>query len=567
MPIRDNMKAVSTLATILLIIISLIIGGLVSYMFTIAFYVEIPEETAVTVTGVYLERENARSFEINVLNPSYSPTDAMITRIAVGLENGTQLYNIVEADPSIENGIVVPIGESLNITCFKAQRDSANVSWGRLAGELAGQNITVNVFSPDSPASNMKASLPFVKLHIIDPIFIPRDSFSRFESTVLNNANSEINLTINGIIVAGVDLAADAVSPELPQPIANGSHIQFKFNGSWHGLIDTSITVYTEEGYVFTREIELPQVSTSIEEALFNEDFTHYFTVAVANSGESADYVNVTKVACTLENGTTIERDYSSVGVKPNSTHTFVFDWEWRKYRDKEINLTAYFLQDLETDTFTAATPPQVILKVLNKDEVFNLNDKEHFNITLQNHPSSLEAVNITEIVVKETGEVLKGAKVDPELPYGPVDPGQAAPFYCDFNWTQHVDGDLTLTVHGLDKTLMNYTSEFVFDLPMAELNITDVTHTTIGGTRYLNITVRNLNYSISNVTISEATMTLPDLPKLEWSYPKSQAIVKPGGTASLLCIFDWEEHLGEILTATVVTEEGVQTSWQGSDW
>ena len=83
MLVRDDVKAVSTLAAILLIVISLIIGGLLSYMFTIAFYVEIPEETTVLVTDVYFEKENARSFKIGVLNPSFSPTNATITRIGI----------------------------------------------------------------------------------------------------------------------------------------------------------------------------------------------------------------------------------------------------------------------------------------------------------------------------------------------------------------------------------------------------------------------------------------------------------------------------------------------------
>ena len=155
MLIRRNLKAVSTLAIILLMMISAIIGGLLSYIFTIAFFTKIPEKTTVTITDVYFDKENARSFKISLLNPSYSPTNATVTRIALSLKGGPELYDVISTEPSIENGIVIQKGETLNITCLKAQRDSANVSWGRLAGEFAGENITVHVFSPDSPAANV----------------------------------------------------------------------------------------------------------------------------------------------------------------------------------------------------------------------------------------------------------------------------------------------------------------------------------------------------------------------------------------------------------------------------
>ena len=66
MLIRSNLKAVSTLAIIFLMIISAIIGGLLSYMFTIVLFSSIPEKTTVTITDVYFDKENARSFKISL---------------------------------------------------------------------------------------------------------------------------------------------------------------------------------------------------------------------------------------------------------------------------------------------------------------------------------------------------------------------------------------------------------------------------------------------------------------------------------------------------------------------
>jgi len=568
--IRSNLKAVSTLAIILLMVISAVIGGLLSYMFTIVLFTKIPEKTTVTITDVYFDKENARSFKISVLNPSYSPTNATVTRIAVSLKGGPELYDVVSTEPSIENGIVIQKGEILNITCLRAQRDSANVSWGRLAGEFAGEDITVHVFSPDSAAANIEASLPFVKLHITDTDFDSKVSFSRFNITISNDVNSETNLTINEIMVGGVGLTRDDISPALPTVIANGTSVHFACNGSWRNLVKTTLTVSTEEGYVFSQELELPKVSTTIENVIFNEDHTHHFNVTVFNSAESANYVNVTKIAGTLEDGTIIEANYSSVGIAPNSTGTFKFDWNWTEYRGKRINVTVFFLQDFQTVTFPVTTPPPVIFTVFNEKEVFDLKDKEHFNITLQNHPSSIKAVNITKIVVKETGEVINGTKANPELPSDPIEPGNATMFYCNVtDWTDYAGKNLTLIVHAINEPLEKRTFNFTFTLPMGELNITGAFHTVISETKYLNITIENLNYSVWNLTISKVIITLPNQTEpIEQQFPENLIILKPNESAVLLCVCNWkEEHLGENITVTVVTKEGIEASWQGTNW
>ncbi len=556
MLIRSNLKAVSTLAIILLMIISAVIGGLLSYMFTIAFFTEIPEKTTVTITDVYFNRENARSFKITLLNPSYSPTNATITRIALSLKGESQLYDIVETEPSIENGIIIQKGETVNITCFKAQRDSAYVSWGRLAGEFAGENITVHVFSTDSPAANIEVTLPFVKLHVTDTDFDSKVSFNRFNITTMNDVNSEINLTINEIMVGGVDL--DGMSPGLPQVIAGGESVHFNCTGSWRNLIKTALSVSTEEGYVFSQELELPMVHTAIQNVLFNEN-TAYFNVTVSNSADSANYVNVTKITCTLENGTIVQQNYPSVGVTPNSTSTFTFNWTLKEYRGKEINVTSYLLQDFKTDTFTVVTPPPVIFSVLNEKEVFDLKDKEHFNITLQNHPSSIQAVNITKIAVKENGElieVINDTKANPKLPSDPIEPGQPITFYCNVtDWTDYAGKDLTLTIHAINQTLEEYTFEFNFTLPTVILNVTFNSNMS---TQYFSVSVQNKAFSTINITginVNETwintTLTYPSLP----------LTIEDGNTLVILCRLNWQPLSGGDVTIVVTTSNGFEVA------
>lgn len=561
-----NRKAVSTLALIILMVISTIIGGLVSYMFTIAAFTNIPKGATVTITNIYLDKENASSFRIGVLNPSYSPANATITRIAISVKGESQLYNIIETDPPIEDGIVIPPAKSLNVTCFTVHKDGANMTWGGIAGEFGGETITVHLFSSDAPAESKEATLPIVKLSITGTNFDSKVSFRNFTITLTNSNSSEIDLTIKEIMVPGIELKENDTSPVLPQLIAINQSITFECNGDWHGLRNTTSIVSTKEGYVFFKVFQLPEVYAAISKVTFDEDHTDHFNVTILNSEESANHINVTKIVGTIENGAIIQGDYLSVGIAPNSTQTFKLDWAWKEYRGRNINVTAYLLQDFEASTIVK-TPSPIIVKVLNEEDVFDLRDSEHFNITLQNHPSSLEPINITQIVSKEPGglvEVRNGTRSDPPLPFGPIGPGQNVTFCCDIaKWTGAVGLNLTITVHTLTNvTLGNYTFEFVFTLPFAKLNVTDVLHTTLVGREYLTITVENSFFSVRNLTISKIKVMVENQTKpLEQTLPENQTIAKPGDIVVLLFAFNWSEHPDTSIIVTVITAEGIEAS------
>lgn len=554
MHINANTKGLSTLTVILIVIISAIIGGIISYTFTIAYYTKIPEETAIAITGVYIDKENVRSFKVNILNPSYSPTNATISRIAVSLKGETQLYDVVETEPSIGNGLTIPRGVSLNITCLKIRKDSSNITFGDFVSNFAGKIFIVHVFSPDSSAANMEATLPFVKLDITAD-FNSRISFRKFNITLTNNPNSEVNLTVTNIMVPGVTI--DEMDPDVgaqPVVIPRNESVCFRFNGSWHGVVKAALAVYTEQGYVFHKEVEMKTVHAAIQSVTFDEDHTDHFNVTIFNFAESANYINVTRVECKLENGTLLTFECGLVAIMPNSSRTFKFNWNWRTYRAQNITVVAYFLQDFQTSPFKAETPPPIIVKVLNGAEAFDLKDKKHFNITISNHEASLEAINITKIVVKRTGEVLS-------ITNGVINRGDKKTFKCTYDWASFLNNysrSLTLTVYADNQTLGEYT----FNLPVAELNITVKNSIKLSETGYLNLTVKNLEHSIWNLTLSKIVITIQDLAEpLEYILPQNHVTVSVGSETVLLCPFDWQRYQGKSITVTVVTEELVEAS------
>jgi len=334
-------------------------------------------------------------------------------------------------------------------------------------------------------------------------------------------------------------------------------------NTDWHTLANSTIKIFTAEGYVYSRFVSLPTTEATIQNAIFDANNTDYFNVTVSNSPTSSTFVNVTRLVTILDNGTNINQTYSSVGIIPNSTATLRFDWPWKQYRQRTITIAAFFLQDFQTEGFSTTTPPAIIVNVLNEDQAFSLTDKQHFNITLQNHESSVDAINVTYILVKDTGQKINGTDSEPPMPYGPISPGQSVSLYGNItDWSSRAGTNLTVAVVILTNTTStSHTFEFRFRLPLAELSITNVTHFE---TNYLNITVQSPSQSVGNLTISAVTITLQNQTQLQpQTFTPDQITVAPGGESFLICAFDWQRHLGENITITVATAQGVEAATQ----
>ncbi|MCS7125173.1 MAG: hypothetical protein NZ932_07175 [Candidatus Bathyarchaeota archaeon] len=557
MGISVEMRGLSTIALILLVALSAIVGGLISYAFTIVYYTKIPEETTLAITGVQINPENISSFSVSILNPSYSPTDATVSRIAVSLKNRTQLYEVVETSPSIKNGLKIQKGESVNVTCLKIRKDNMNVTFGEFAVTFAGEKILVHVFAEESPAANMEATIPYVKLDIAAE-FDPRISFKKFNITLTNNPSSEINLTVTEILVPGVTI--EGMAPDLgtqPIMVARGKSTSFRFNGSWYGLAKTVLCVSTLQGYVFRKEVEIKAVRAMVQNVNFDVDCPDHFNVTIYNLPGSAGYVNVTRIECRLDNGTALSPlDCGAVMLLPNSTRTFTFRWNWRGYRGRNVTVEAYFTQEF-AEVFVAKTPSPIIVKVLNS--TFSLLDKGHFRVVILNHASSLQAVNVTKFMVKKTGEVLPIAN-------GLINPGYNKAFSCAFNWARFLSSygrSLELTVYAVaTQTLEEYKFDFSFVLPVAELDIMTVNHVVIGGTGYLNLTVKNFGYSIWNLTLAKIVIVVQGLSEpLEYTFPKNHVIIRVGDETVLLCPFHWQKYMDKSVTVSVITEESVEAS------
>jgi hypothetical protein len=561
---RNGVKAIGVLVNITLLLVAAVLGGLVAYLFTIYPYVAVPNSGMLSITDLHFDVANAESFDITVLNPSFSPSVINLTGISVKRATDTQLFRVTATDPPLGEGIPIAIGATLTVTCSRVQSIDANMTWGQFVSTYAGETVTIITFASAIPASTMDATLPYVVLSIAGTEFDPAVSFKNFTVTVTNEVASETSLVITDVTVDGVDMLYANVTPGFPFFIANGTTQAFRFtNASWYNLKTTKTTVTTNEGYVYTEDLELPTVPVSIQSVVFDENDTSNFNVTVFSFPESASYVNVTRINATLtQNATTFAFDYDpSVGLLPNSTRTFTVNLNWREYRGSTIDITVFFLQEFQTETFSSRRPPLVTVKALNA--TFDLANPAYFNLTLLNHPSSIEGVNITAIEVNSVNV----SSSTPALPYGVVQPNENVTFLCNLNWASIAGSNMTIKLYvRTNQSLEDLFFTFVFQPPGAELNITEVNHLIQG---YLNVTMQSLNYSLINVTVSTVTITLENqtTPFVTQVFPPNQLLLRPGENATLLCVFDWTLYVGQNITVKVMTDQGVQATFQGTNW
>ena len=90
----SSRKAVSTLTVIVLMLCSAVFGALVSYLWVMSGYYNMPENTTLLIVeDVVFPISNARYFNATILNPSNSASDATITAICLSIEGKYEAIN------------------------------------------------------------------------------------------------------------------------------------------------------------------------------------------------------------------------------------------------------------------------------------------------------------------------------------------------------------------------------------------------------------------------------------------------------------------------------------------
>ncbi len=329
-----NVKGITRLAVLILLVISFILGGMLSYVWTMGFYApseyNLPTKTNVSIEDVQFFLENSTYFDVTVLNPSYSPSKATIQEIKTETLDGIS-HDIPSTSPLLPRDL-----EAGQLETFRS-----NWNWGN----YTNQEMKVLVFVADGSGATFETRAAFMNLTIANVIFEPSITVTRLNITV-ETMNSPVKVDLDRISVNGLE--APVLHPEvLPFTINPNESVTFTLDHDWTDLQNKTVTVTvdTRQGYTAVKTVLAPPpVSLIIEDVAFdNATSTQHFNATVFSQEFSPAAVNITYVTISVRNQTVtvtnITKDPSGL-LQPDSLMLLTVFWNWTEYQGTSTNVT-----------------------------------------------------------------------------------------------------------------------------------------------------------------------------------------------------------------------------------
>jgi hypothetical protein len=336
--IARNVNAISKILLILLLLLAMIIGAIFSYLLVIGYYisldVNVPENTTLSIIDVSLNMQNAETFNITILNPTYSPTEAKITEISVATQDN-EIHKILNVDPQLPYEL------------DKGQEETFNCNWNW--GDYTSETLKVIVLVEDGSGAVYEIETAAVGLEISSAIFTTADT-QHFNVTIKNPEASASDLNVTKITVTmenGTDFDVRETTPSIPKLLLTGTSTTFvcSWNWTYYRGMNATINVYTSEGYAFHRTETTPKpAQLSITDAAFDTSTPTYFNITVKNSENSIASANLTVVEIMFEDYTTEEVSVESPPELPytlpiGDTVTLKCLWNWSDHRGETIGI------------------------------------------------------------------------------------------------------------------------------------------------------------------------------------------------------------------------------------
>jgi len=338
MRLIHEVKGVSKLILILLLLVSFIIGALLSYIWTMGFYASqefhLPSKANVTIEKVELYAENATFFDVTVLNPSYSRSSVAIEQFKVSTNDGS-LHKVTNTQPSLPS-ILAPG----NSQTFKAYWN-----WGN----YAGQTLNVILLIADGSGATLQKRTPFMNLTIASVNFDPTVSATNFTVTV-QSMGSQAFMNITRVTLNGAGVSA---SPLLPYTLEANSSATFKLARAWSDLQGKNATLRVEtlQGFTAEKSQVVPEV-LKISSIVFDAVNTTRFNLTVQNVVTPQISLNISQVKVYVLGETATMSGDSVVPqlpypLQPNSEVSLQCSWNWSGYlgQNAKATVTAYTQQ------------------------------------------------------------------------------------------------------------------------------------------------------------------------------------------------------------------------------
>ncbi len=543
-----NVKGISRLLLILLLLAALLVGAILSYLWVIGYYINLglrlPEKPALSVTNVTFNPQDTSNFTLTILNPSYSP-DASIVGIAALTEEGV-LHPITETIPSFPH--TLPTAKE---TSFKGVWN-----WANYTGEI----VRMVVFTKEGSGPIFEARTPLVDLEITDVTFNSTVGVTHFNVTVQNHAPSVTYVNISEVTINGNHIPAENLSIPLPHHLDPNDAVSFKSAWNWTEYQDKNVTiaVHTLQGYAaYNTSLTPKPVILSITKILFDVHNTTRFNITVQNSEDSPTYVNLTDVTLTVENETFTFPDVQVVlpqqfpySLDPNGSVTFRCAWNWTDYREKNVTVTVYTLQGFQVSS-TQATTARVIMSITNV--LFDATDPSYFNVTVHALEFSVgEHVDITQVTVAVENGSTENITIEPPIT---LYINETVTFTCSWDWSDEWNEKVLTTVHA------NGYNAAISHVTPSPLMISNLAFSLNDTTRF-NVVVENSEHFSTYVIITNVTAITSD------GTPQDITVIAPtglpyvlhrGDSVVLVCSWNWIEYYAENITIILNTLRGYE--------
>lgn len=329
MRLSHNVKGISKLILILLLLVSFIVGALLSYIWTMGFYApseyRLSSQGNITIENVEFYPENATFFNVTLLSPSYSPSTVMIGEIIVSTNDGL-LHIATKTIPQLPYDLAPGTSQTLQ----------AYWNWANYTGQIV--DVIVLVSEGESGATSLKLT-PFMNLEITSVNFDPAVSETNFTVTV-QSMRSEAFMNITRITLDGENVA---VSPLLPYTLGNAS-VTFTLAKAWSDLQGTnaSVKVETLQGFSAYKIQSVPEV-LKVSNIVFNVTDTSSFNLTVQNVAMPQTTLNITQIQVYIQGETvTIENATPSLPyiLQPDSQIPLKCAWNWSSYQGQSAIAT-----------------------------------------------------------------------------------------------------------------------------------------------------------------------------------------------------------------------------------
>lgn len=546
MRLRKPNMAITSLLMILLILASLIIGALISYMWVMAAFWNMPQNvTTMVVEDVIFPSNDFTYFNVTVINPSNSISDLNLTAFKVVDEAANKTYDVPSTDPSVPFNMT--IGTRQTFACYQ--------NWG----DFAGESVRIEPVAGSTSVLSKEYVPPEAKLVISD--FNASENIQYFNLSVQNYQLSMMNLTISEITVAGVPVTN--TTPALPLTLSNGERQVFQIGRNWGTLTGQNVTILVRTAEGLEQTFVTPTILGAyvyVDEIIFDYTNSTYFNVTVRSAPESTTETTLSTLNLILSNGTTFSPMTNPVlnalpiKVPSNSSQLIKCFWDWTTLRNQSFTVQVLTKEGFSVQNKTTTTPSSILWNLGNI--VFDVGDLQHFNVNVTNMLASLQAINITEVNFNQTSTT-----VTPIV----VAPGSQDTVQCTYNWTDFVGSSIGITVHATydaGQVSISQTTRLPY-FGIAEASNSNFTT----GNAYLNITVYDSQYSKTNATIVQifveaenstfvldGTITSPRIGTQGYT-------INSAGEVTFTCPWDWSPYLGKDVTVFVMASDGSQVS------